>query len=769
MTPRALVLADDLTGAGDAGLQLRQAGLATVLRLGGDAEVGAGGDAGAVVVDTNSRNGDAEAARAAQASAVAAVLQGGGRCSSPAGDDSEVVVYKKVDSTLRGNVGAEVVAVMRALGVSRCVFAPAFPGARRTTVGGFQLVNGTPVHRTEMGKDPAAPVATSQLERLFDGEVGVNCVSVPLGIVEVGQEAIIAAMRAATTAAAADQLTVFICDATCDADLTFIAAAAAGIDGPQPLLAGSAGLAAALVPAFGLAPSLPSTTPSAAPAAAASSGRVHVISGSSTAQNGVQVDALTSRFTSTDDVVLHRTTVGDVDRLAAAAVSEISSSSATLPPSGLVLAGGATARAVLSSLGVTELRVLGEVESAVPLLSVVGGAYDGMPVITKAGALGSDQALVNSVLAAQRLDVSRRARLPLIGITMGDACGIGPEIIAKSFVRAECHAVARYVVIGSPQRMQFGIDAAGLTDRLKIRVVPSPADALCELDTIDIVSPFKINHDAIVTGVVCAEAGRCAAEWVIAATKYAVRNEIDAIATAPLNKEAMHKGGYKFGGHTELLRDYSGAKTSRLCLADPRGLTVVHATCHIPFKDIHVRIADEGKILETVRLARRFCMDMGYLRAASRGRNAAPGQEQEPKIAVAGLNPHCEPIFGDEETRIIKPAVDASLSKGWNVHGPIPADTVYLRALKGEFDVVVAMYHDQGHIPAKVGGFGDTVNCTLGLPIIRTSVDHGTAFDIAGKGIAHEQNLVTACAMAAQMARTRKQGGEKKEEQKTSV
>merc|ERR1712196_263142 len=135
----------------------------------------------------------------------------------------------------------------------------------------------------------------------------------------------------------------------------------------------------------------------------------------------------------------------------------------------------------------------------------------------------------------------------------------------------------------------------------------------------------------------------------------------------------------------------------------------------------------------------------GYIKAASKGRNASTGQEKEPKIAVAGLNPHCEPIFGDEEVRIIQPAIDEALTNGWNVHGPIPADTVFLRAKKGEFDAVVAMYHDQGHIPAKVGGFGDTVNCTLGLPIIRTSVDHGTAFDIAGKGIAHDQNLVTAC------------------------
>merc|ERR1719498_432010 len=299
---------------------------------------------------------------------------------------------------------------------------------------------------------------------------------------------------------------------------------------------------------------------------------------------------------------------------------------------------------------------------------------------------------------------------------MGDPCGIGPEIIAKCMARSECHDLANYVVIGSPQRMKFGIDAAGLGAKLRVLIVSKPGEALCEFGTIDVVSPFKIDHEAITTGVVCPEAGRCAAEWVIAATKFAVDGEIDAIATAPLNKEAMHKGGYKYGGHTELLRDYSGAKTSRLCLADPRGITVVHATCHIPFKDIPTRMADEGNIVETIRLTRKFCLDMGYLKAASKGRNASTGQGKEPKIAVAGLNPHCEPIFGDEEVRIIQPAIDEALANGWNVHGPIPADTVFLRAKKGEFDAVVAMYHVQGHIPAKVGGFGDTVNCTLGLP-----------------------------------------------------
>ena len=339
---------------------------------------------------------------------------------------------------------------------------------------------------------------------------------------------------------------------------------------------------------------------------------------------------------------------------------------------------------------------------------------------------------------------------PLIGITMGDPCGIGPEIIAKALMRTDMRSVARYVVIGSPHRMAFGINAiSGCKLAVKVFTKPEEISQLAQNyneDTVYVYSPIKHDETKFKTGVVCPEAGRCAAEWVIEAVKLAKANRIAAIATAPLNKEAMHAGGYLFGGHTELLQQECNAPSSRLCLASSTagaGLVVVHATCHIPFRDIHLRLADEGRIVETIRLTRDFCL----LRR--------PGQE--PKIAVAGLNPHCEPIFGDEETRIVQPAIDEARGNGWSgvFSTPVPADTVFLRANKGEFDAVVALYHDQGHIPAKVAGFGDTVNTTLGLPIIRTSVDHGTAFDIAGKGIAHEENLVTASKMAVELARGR--------------
>lgn len=240
-------------------------------------------------------------------------------------------------------------------------------------------------------------------------------------------------------------------------------------------------------------------------------------------------------------------------------------------------------------------------------------------------------------------------------------------------------------------------------------------------------------------GKVSDEAGRCATLWVREATRLATEERIDAIVTAPLNKEAMYKAGFtQYGGHTEILQEGSGAKSSSLCLyAD--GFTVAHVTCHIPFREICNRLNPKN-VFETTRILRDFL------------KMARPGKE--PRIVMAGLNPHCEPIFGDEEVRCIQPAIDEARGLGWDVHSvPVPPDTVFLRTKRGEWDAVVAMYHDQGHIPAKISGFSDTVNVTLGLPIIRTSVDHGTAFNIAGTGTADETNLLGAIELSATMVK----------------
>jgi len=319
---------------------------------------------------------------------------------------------------------------------------------------------------------------------------------------------------------------------------------------------------------------------------------------------------------------------------------------------------------------------------------------------------------------------------------MGDPCGVGPEIIAKTFLEpAMSHN--RLLVIGSPEWMKKAV-AAIPGCSLSVRRVASIDECRFSPTEIECFAPFEYDMSLMKQGKVCPEAGRCAAKWVIEAVLLANANKIDGIVTAPLNKEAMHKGGFKYGGHTEILAEYAKADTSRLCLAS-ESLNVVHATCHIPFDEISTVLAKPGQIMETIELAHHFMsVEQGIT---------------NPRIVLAGLNPHCEPIFGDQETRIIQPVIDQAIRKGMNVYPtPIPPDTVFMRAINKEFDIVIAMYHDQGHIPAKISGFGDTVNVTLGLPIVRTSVDHGTAFDIAGKGIASHSNMLSALDLGARMA-----------------
>jgi len=326
---------------------------------------------------------------------------------------------------------------------------------------------------------------------------------------------------------------------------------------------------------------------------------------------------------------------------------------------------------------------------------------------------------------------------PILAITMGDPCGVGPEIIVKTFMEEEVIAQNRLIVVGAPEWIRQGI--AAIPDcNLRVVKVSNPEEALFEPGTIECYAPFEYDMAAMKQGVVCPEGGRCAAMWVIEAVKLAMANRVDGIVTAPLNKEAMHKAGFKYGGHTELLAEHSGVSTSRLCLASGP-LNVVHATCHVPFDDITKKLEQPGQIMETVELAHEFMVSQGVA---------------EPHIALCGLNPHCEPIFGDQETRIIQPVIDEARAKGLKVFArPIPPDTIFMRQIETrEFDIIIAMYHDQGHIPAKISGFGDTVNVTLGLPIVRTSVDHGTAFDIAGKGLASHSNMISAVDLGARMA-----------------
>ncbi len=334
---------------------------------------------------------------------------------------------------------------------------------------------------------------------------------------------------------------------------------------------------------------------------------------------------------------------------------------------------------------------------------------------------------------------------PLLAITMGDPAGIGPEVVLKALHHVEVYQRCRPLVVGDRRILAR---AAGWLDIPPpvYDAVQDPGSGRYTPGVITLIDLANADPEEIPPGKVSAAAGRAAVEYVMRACDLAMTGEVDAMVTAPLNKEAMHLAGFRYAGHTELLTERTGASRVTMLLVGPT-LRVVHVSTHVSLQEAIRRVTRE-RVEEVIGLAHRSCLALGI---------------EAPRIAVAGLNPHAGEggLFGDEEAREIAPAIEAARSRGMNVSGPLPPDTVFLRAVKGEFDIVVAMYHDQGHIPMKLLAFDSGVNVSIGLPIIRTSVDHGTAFDIAGTGQAREDSLLAAIDVAVQMvvAQRSRRGG----------
>jgi 4-phospho-D-threonate 3-dehydrogenase / 4-phospho-D-erythronate 3-dehydrogenase len=329
---------------------------------------------------------------------------------------------------------------------------------------------------------------------------------------------------------------------------------------------------------------------------------------------------------------------------------------------------------------------------------------------------------------------------PLIAITMGDAAGIGPEIIMRSLAHPKIHAQIRPVVIGDAMRLR----AAGRIIASSLKVSPVNDDDLeattFESDTVKCIDLGLIPAD-LPWGELSSTAGSAAFRYVERAAKLAMAGRVDAICTAPLNKEALHAAGYPYPGHTEMLASLTGADEVSMMLTAPN-LRVIHVTTHIGLIDAIARI-EPGLVERTI--------DRGY------GVLKMMGSERR-RIGICGINPHAgeNGLFGHgEEAEKISPAVVKCRARGWDVEGPLPADTLFFRASRGDFDMVVAMYHDQGHAPIKVLGIDAGVNITVGLPVIRTSVDHGTAFDLAGKGDADERSMLEALRQAAELTTKR--------------
>lgn len=327
---------------------------------------------------------------------------------------------------------------------------------------------------------------------------------------------------------------------------------------------------------------------------------------------------------------------------------------------------------------------------------------------------------------------------PVIAITMGDAAGVGPEIIVKSLAAASVYATCRPLVIGDAARLRRAVDIVGAD--LRVEVCSDPREAEFVAGRVDCIDLGLIPQD-LPFGAISALAGDAAYRYVARAVDLVRAGQADAICTAPLSKEALHAGGHHFPGHTEVLAHLTGTPEVSMMLVSPR-LRVIHVTTHVGLIDAIERI-EPGLVERTIARGHE---------ALTRSGMAAP------RIGVCAINPHAgeNGLFGrGEEAQKIAPAIAACVAKGWDVQGPLPADTLFYRAVRGDFDLVVAMYHDQGHGPIKALGIESGVNITVGLPAVRTSVDHGTAFDIAGKGIADEGSMLEALRQAVALATQR--------------
>lgn len=321
------------------------------------------------------------------------------------------------------------------------------------------------------------------------------------------------------------------------------------------------------------------------------------------------------------------------------------------------------------------------------------------------------------------------------GITMGDPSGIGPEIILKSFEKAIIKS-KRIVVIGDYNIMAACQEMLKISS-FKLNRVTSVAGCKFNSGLLNILDLQLVNMNEFRPAVLQAQSGNAAYECIRKAVDLAKNREIDAIVTAPLNKEALHMAGHKYPGHTEILARHTGTENYAMLLYDKK-LRVIHVSTHISLLEAITGLRKE-RIERVIELAHDT---MKRVRGV------------EPRIAVAGINPHAgeNGMFGTEEIREIIPAVRNMQERGIDVQGPFPPDTIFLQAFNGKYDIVVAMYHDQGHIPLKLLGFHSGVNVTVGLPFIRTSVDHGTAFEIAWQGKASENSMVEAIKLAIRLA-----------------
>ncbi|HLN60904.1 MAG TPA: 4-hydroxythreonine-4-phosphate dehydrogenase PdxA [Symbiobacteriaceae bacterium] len=324
---------------------------------------------------------------------------------------------------------------------------------------------------------------------------------------------------------------------------------------------------------------------------------------------------------------------------------------------------------------------------------------------------------------------------PLIAITLGDPASIGPEIAVKSLANPEIYALCRPLLIGDAQVVERAMKTTGV--KLAINTVTSPAEGKYEPGAIDLIDLKNVDIATLEWGKIQAQAGRASFEYIVRSIELAQAGQVDAVATAPINKEAIKAAKIDFIGHTEIFGEMTNSHDP-LTMFQTKGLRIFFMTRHVSLAKACTQITKE-RTLDYLRRSKEALERLGV---------------SNPKLVVAGLNPHSgeHGLFGDEEVRELEPAIEAARAEGIDVYGPSPADSVFWHAAQGRFDAVLSLYHDQGHIAAKMYDFHRTVSVTNGLPFLRSSVDHGTGFDIAGKGLASSVSMEEAIKVAAQYA-----------------
>lgn len=324
---------------------------------------------------------------------------------------------------------------------------------------------------------------------------------------------------------------------------------------------------------------------------------------------------------------------------------------------------------------------------------------------------------------------------PILAVTLGDAAGSGPELITKAFVDPEVRAVCRPLVVGDAATLRAALSITGVA--ATVRPIGRAAEVADDPSIIDVIDLANLDAPQLVRGQISATTGRAAYESIKRAVELTLAGETQAVVTSAINKAALHAAGFLYDGHTELLAELCGQPKVTMMLVAGK-LRICHVSTHVSLATAITRARPE-RILEVVQLAHDGLRRLGI---------------ERPHLAVAGLNPHAGEggLFGTEEIAFIAPAVQEANRRGFHVSGPLAGDTVFFRTLQGEFDCAIAMYHDQGHVAAKMLGIWQGVNVTLGLPIIRTSVEHGTDFANAGQGTGDPRSLVQALKLAAVMA-----------------